>query len=179
MREIISSLFFSVVGVWWAAGLLHAEVTQTSSNGFQIKHVCVVEAGPDQAFEKFVKEFNHWYDVNHSYSGKAENLSIDLEKHCMLEKLPGGGFVRHMEIVYYQPGKVIRMNGGLGPLQGLGVYGALTFEFQPVEGSPEKTQVTLNYCVSGAEFLRLDKIATPVESVLGMQLDAYKKYMNR
>jgi hypothetical protein len=163
----------------WPAGTLQAEVKQTSANGFQVEHIREVDSGTDETFRKFVEDFGQWYDVNHSYSLRRENLSIDLETHCMLEKLPGGGFVRHLDVVFYQPGKLLRFSGGLGPLQGLGVSGALTFAFQPVEGSLGKTQVRLTYIVSGAEFLQLDKLATPVDSVLGMQLDAFQKYVNR
>ncbi len=179
MPDSLKSLVFVLALVGCLPVVLRAEVTATSANGFQVKHVGTVNADRALAFSKFVEEFSRWYDANHTYSLKAENLSIDLERHCMLEKLPEGGFVRHMEVVFYQPGRMIRMTGGLGPLQGLGVFGALTFEFQPVEGSAEATQVTLTYNVSGAEFLKLNDIASPVNSVLGMQLAAFQKYVNQ
>jgi len=118
-------------------------------------------------------------NVNHSYSLDAANLSIDLDRRCMLELLPDGGFVRHLEVVFYQPGKSIRMTGGLGPLQGMGVYGALTFVFQPSPDVPEATQVTLTYNVSGADFMGLENIAAPVDTVLGMQLAVFQKYANQ
>jgi hypothetical protein len=32
-------------------------------------------------------------------------------------------------VVFVDPGHVLRMTGGLGPLQGMGIYGALDFSF--------------------------------------------------
>ena len=55
----------------------------------------------------------------------------------MYEKLPDGGFVRHLQIVYYQPGKSLRLTGGLGPLQELGVHGSLVFSVDRGAGHSE------------------------------------------
>jgi hypothetical protein len=98
---------------------------------------------------------------------------MDLEKGCLREKLPQGGFVRHMEIVFCRPGKTFRLVGGLGPLQEMGVAGALTFKFVPKD---DKTNLELTYNVVGSEAQNLDKIAPAVESVLNLQLDRLRKY---
>lgn len=81
--------------------------------------------------------------------------------------------MRHMDVVFHQPGKTIRMTGGLGPLQGMGVSGALTYSFIN-DGSGSKLNVVYN--VAGAEFLKLDRIADPVKEVLSMQMDRFQKY---
>ena len=106
---------------------LHAQIKESSTNVFLIQSSRMVDLTADKAYAAFVNDFSKWYDASHSYSGKPENLSLDLKRHCMLEKLDDGGFVRHMEIVFHQPGKMFRMTGGLGPLQGMGVSGAMTF----------------------------------------------------
>ena len=111
--------------------------------------------------------------TNVDIRSRPKNLSMDLKQKCMLEKLPDGGFVRHMEIVYCQPGRVFRMNGGLGPLQSMGVAGSLTVSFKEVEG---KTKVTLVYLVSGSSLLKLDQIAAPVNQVLTGQMRRFEKH---
>ena len=78
-----------------------------------------------------------------------------------------------MEIVFYQPGKTLRLAGGLGPLQGMGVSGALTFQFELKNG---QTEITLTYNVSGRSALALDKIAPVVDSVLAAQLERLATY---
>ena len=166
---------FVILALTLISSLAQGQVTQSSQTGFQIRIERELECNAQVAYQKLVNEFNQWYDASHSYSQKAENLSLDLDKHCMLETLPDGGFVRHMEIVFHQPGKLMRMTGGLGPLQGMGVSGAMTYAFTP-EG--DKSKVTMTYTVSGADFLQLDKIAIPVNQVLGLQLDRFQKHCN-
>ena len=151
-----------------------AQIVQASSTGFQLEIKKDLPLTPKLAYQKFVKDFNQWYDASHSYSGQAENLSLDLERACMREKLPNGGYVRHMEIVYHQPGKMFRMTGGMGPLQGLGVSGAMTYTFEPT--GEQGTTVKMTYIVSGADFLKLDKLAVPVNSVLTDQLNRFQKH---
>lgn len=162
---------------------LRAEVKDASSTGFHVSHTIEVELGPEESYARFVKDFSTWYDASHSYSGEGKNLSLDFEKACFLEKLPDGGFVRHMEIVYHQPGKMLRLTGGLGPLQGMGVAGALTFSFEPnaKEGAEETgekhgTKVVMTYNVSGADFLQLNHVAAPVDQVLTSQLERFQSH---
>jgi len=165
---ICSSLMFS--------NDVNAQVTTSASDGFQIKIVKTTEADASVTYACLVKNISKWWDPDHTYSGKSENFSMDLEKNCLYEQLPNGGFVRHMEIVYCQPGKSLRLTGGLGPLQGMGVAGAMTFNLVP-EG--DKTNLELTYNVSGADALNLDKIAPAVESVLNGQMDRLREYCDQ
>ena len=152
-----------------------ADVTESSKTGFRLASAVDVELDSIEAYEVFVEDFSKWYDVGHSYTGKAENLTLDFEKSCMFEKLPDGGFVRHMEIVFHQPGKMLRLTGGLGPLQEMGVAGALTFAFEQESGA-RKTKVRMTYVVSGADFLALEQLAAPVNAVLADQLRRFRQH---
>lgn len=154
---------------------LHAEVKQSGPDGFSVVLERETELGADEAYRMMVEDFSTWYDASHSYSGKAENLSLDLERHCFFEKLPDGGFVRHMEILFHQPGNKLIMSGGLGPLMPMGVSGALTFDFV---GSESGTKIRLTYNVTGASHQQLDRIATPVNGVLAIQLDRLKQHLD-
>ena len=153
-----------------------AQVKEVSEGGFLISISRTVDLSAADAYAAFVDDFSEWYDASHSYTGKGENLSLDLREHCMLERLPDGGFVRHMEVVFHQPGKMLRMTGGLGPLQGMGVAGAMTFSFSENEG---QTTISMSYSVSGGHHLKLDKLAGPVNSVLNLQLDGLQKHCNQ
>lgn len=153
---------------------VNAEVKVSAKDGFQIEITKVVSMKPEQAYDSFVTDLPRWWDIDHTYTQKRDNLSLDLDKHCLLERLPKGGFVRHMEVVFHQPGKVLRLSGGLGPLQGMGVAGAMTIAFEPLEDG--KTRVKLNYVVTGASFQNLDSIAKPVDQVLGQQLTCFYNF---
>ena len=167
-KTLATALVLSCVSVQ-----LPAQVKESSSNGFLIQSSRQVECSAEDAYRFFVEDFANWYDASHSYTSKAENLTLDLDRHCMLERLPNDGFVRHMEIVFHQHGKILRMTGGLGPLQGMGVAGAMTFSFAEQEG---KTKISMMYSVSGGDHLKLEKIAEPVNQVLGVQLDRFRDY---
>ena len=50
---------------------------------------------------------------------------------CLCEKIPAeGGSVEHLRIVFARPGRLLRAQGGLGPLQGEAVVGTLTWSSQ-------------------------------------------------
>ena len=103
------------------------EVTDSAADGFHIAIVASTSVNGERTFEALIDNFGDWWNPAHSHSGVAGNLKLDLERRCMFEKLEDGGFLRHMEIVFVEPGKTLRMTGGLGPLQAMGVHGALQF----------------------------------------------------
>ncbi len=174
MKPIYNSACFFLISL--IATVANAQVQESGADGFHIEIKRELEVDAETAYDALVNDFSKWYDASHSYSGKAENISIDLNSHCMLETLPDGGFVRHMEMVFHQPGKVFRMAGGLGPLQGLGVSGAMTFAFVEVKGN---AKLTMTYHVSGAEHLQLDALSGPVNRVLNGQLDRFQSYCQK
>ncbi|MEZ6096450.1 MAG: DUF6370 family protein [Pirellulaceae bacterium] len=155
---------------------LSAEVTSVGENGFQVRIVRELEQEAKSAFSIMVEDLNQWWSSDHTWSGDAANLSFDLERRQMIETLPAGGFVRHMEIVYYSPEQtMLRLDGALGPLQGMGLTGALTLAVKHVD---EKTQVELTYCVSGHSPDGFKELAPVVDMVLSQQLDGLAKLVS-
>lgn len=151
-----------------------ADVLDSGPDGFRIKVERKTDATPEKIFDALINDFSKWWDPSHTYSGKAENLSMDLDKRCMFEQLPGGGFVRHMEIVYYEPGKAMRLVGGLGPLQERGVSAALTIQ---IVENDEGSTIVMSYNVSGFAGFQLDKNAEAVDFVITDQLERLQKYL--
>jgi hypothetical protein len=156
-----------------APAAAHAEVTDQSAAGFQIRHVVELNAPPAKA-RAAVQDIGRWWSSDHTYSGDAANLSIDAGG-CFCEKLPGGS-VRHMSVVYSAPG-ALKMFGGLGPLQTTGAAGHLSFQFAKAP-EPGKTVLTLSYDVGGYAKGGLAQVwAKPVDAVLGQQVLRFKKYV--
>lgn len=150
-----------------------AEVTDQSAAGFQIRHVLTIDA-PQAKARAAVQDIGRWWSDDHTYSGKAGNLSIDAAG-CFCEKLPGG-FVRHMSVVYSDPA-ALKMFGGLGPLQTTGAGGHLSFEVAKAPDSG-KSVLTLTYDVGGyAKGGLAETWAKPVDFVLGAQAARLKKYV--
>lgn len=152
-----------------------AEVRNASEYGFVIEHTLEAEAQPARLYEALVGEVSQWWDPSHTYSGNAENLYIKaVPGGCFCENLEGGGFVRHLEVVYTQPSKEIRFAGGLGPLQELGISGTMTFRIDEVA---QGSRLTLIYRVSGYLENGLQALAAPVDQVLGKQIERLERHL--
>jgi hypothetical protein len=80
----------------------------------------------------------------------------------------------HLRVVMAQPGKAMRLEGALGPLQGLGVTGHLTWTLTAKDGGTELVQT---YDVGGYAKGGLAGIATPVDHVLGEQAMRLKAWV--
>ena len=156
---------------------VQADVKASGSDGFHILVERETQVDSQTAYGTMVKDFGTWWGGDHSFSGDAKNLSLDLQRRCMLEKLPDGGFVRHMEIVFHQPGKMMVMRGGLGPLQAMGANGSLILRFDRLDSG--KTKVTLDYHVHGPSYQKLDNLAKVVDGVLEGQLDQLIQHLDR
>ena len=83
------------------------------------------------------------------------------------------GSIEHMHVVYADPqAGVLRMTGGLGPLQQDAAGGTLTVTLSPA-GTPagEGTRIDWTYVVSGLVVLKPQEIAPLVDKVLGEQFE--------
>jgi len=156
---------------------LAAEVVDSSSTGFTVKLAVAIQAPPAGVYDALVRHVGDWWNPVHTYSGDAHNLSIEEKPMgCFCEKLPGGGSVRHMEVIYLAPAKRLGLSGALGPLQSLAAVGSLSFQISPAEGG-SKLEVT--YAVGGYLKAGLDTWAQPVEGVLSEQITRLKNFTER
>ena len=169
--------WWSVCWIVFVCGLpLQADIKVAERDAFHVVVETSTTLAPDAAFDAMVKDFGTWWGGDHSFSGDGNNLSLNVKERCMLETLPDGGFVRHMELVFYQPGKQIILRGGLGPLTAIGCNGSLIIQFRP--GEDGKTLIVLNYHVHGPGYQSLDKIAPAVDQVLTGQMSKLAEHLN-
>lgn len=155
------------------AGFARAEVIASGPTGFSLKVVTTSEASPEEAYLAFTR-IEKWWDPAHTYSGDAANLSLSLKPGgAFVEALPGVGFATHLELVYVLPGQEIRLLGGLGPLQPMGVHGALTVQFKP---HPRGSEIIMLYNVSGFYDKGLDTLAAIVDQVQAGQMQRHASY---
>lgn len=144
-----------------------AEVVSATPQGFEVKAQATVAASP-QAVWAMIGRIGRWWSPAHTYSGKGANLRLDPRiGGCFCETLDGGGGVEHLRVVYAAPGKMLRLQGGLGPLQGEGATGALTWTLKAVPGG---TEITQTYVVGGYIRMGAEKLAPLVDGVMKEQL---------
>lgn len=156
-----------------------AQVTARDAGGFVVSHDMTLAGDPQRVFAALTDEIANWWDADHSYSGQAENLFLEARAGgCFCERLPNGGSVEHMRVVFVSPGRLLRLAGGLGPLQGMGASGSMDFNLRPAQSTDDgATRLEFRYIVSGFAPDGLGNIADPVDAVLGAQLACLAAYL--
>lgn len=170
-HRAVTALAFAVLH-----GLLAGQTAaQGPSSGFSINHEVVIGAPASDVYRSLVEQVGEWWNPQHTYSGDAKNLSIDARPGgCFCETLPDGGGVEHMRVVYLAPDAMLRLSGGLGPLQAAGVGGSLSWKLTDSGGS---TTVEVTYVVGGFMEGGLERIAPAVGGVIGEQLRRLKLFV--
>ena len=79
----------------------------------------------------------------------------------------------HLTVTFVNPGVILRLTGGLGPLGLMGVNGNMTWEFGDSE---DGTTVKLMYALGGYYSAGLDSIAEAVNGVLVEQMASLKAF---
>jgi hypothetical protein len=83
---------------------------------------------------------------------------------CFCEQWDGNS-IEHARVIYAARDKVLRLEGALGPLQGMAVAGVMNYAIASADG---KTTLTYTYRVRGAD-AELEKLAAIVDKVVGEQ----------
>lgn len=156
-------LMLLVLASWQAS----AEVVHSSEAGFELKMAVSVPATPEQAYKKFV-DIGSWWSEEHTWWGRGGNLSLEPRAGGCFCEIDGDKSVLHLTVAFVDPGREIRLLGGLGPLQQLGLGGVLTFKFIPV--SDNETRIVQVYRVHGYHPEGLKDLAPIVDQVQSLQL---------
>ena len=170
MRHLLRFFFVAVVLLTSASTV--AEVMHSSASGFELKSSVSIPASPQLAYEQFVR-INEWWSPEHTYWGKSSNLSLEPRAGGCFCEVDGDKSVLHMTVSFVSPNREVRMLGGLGPLQQMGLSGVLTFKFIPV--SDNDTRIVQVYRVTGYDPNGLEALAPVVDQVQTLQLKSLAK----
>lgn len=153
-----------------------AEVLDASPGHFEVRHCAEVAATPAAVYVAMA-QLPRWWNPQHTWSGDARTLSLDLTAGgCWCERWGDGASAQHACVLQVLPSRLIQMQASLGPLLNLPAVGLLTLVTSTQDG---QTAVRLSYRVSGAPELALDKLATPVDTVPGLQFARLKAMIER
>ena len=159
------------------AGVARPEVADSSANGFTVKLAFDIRATPDDVYRRLIGNVGDWWNPEHTFSGDAHNLYIEEKPTgCFCEKLPKGGAVRHLELLYLAPGSTLVFAGALGPLQSLAATGSLTIQLKASEGG---TKLAASYAVAGYLPAGMNTWAGPVDGMLREQFTRLRDYVER
>ena len=153
-----------------------ADVVGADSHGFELRHTLDLPIPPAQALAAFGR-VGSWWSKDHTYSGNAARLSLELRPGgCWCERLDGGGGVEHMRVSYYQPGERIALTGGLGPLLFEGTSGVMDVRATKTKSG---SQLIINYRVAGFARGNGTEMALAVDQVLRIQTERLRLYASK
>lgn len=163
-----SPLVAFLVALVLACPASEAEVQYATDAGFYLEVSRDVSASPEDAYAQFLR-IGEWWNSDHTWFGDARNLSIDAEAGgCFCER-EGDKSALHMLVTFVDPGKAVHLVGGLGPLQGLALHGAMVWQFEPLPDGG--TRINHSYRVIGYYPQGLDGLARVVDQVQTGQLE--------
>lgn len=150
-----------------------SEVLDAAPAGFAAQEHVHIGAPPDRVYAALI-EPKHWWSSTHSFSGDAANFTLDARAGgCWCEALPSGGSAQHMAVVYALPGKMLRLRGALGPFQGTGTDGALTWTIKPTADGSDVTLDDANGGYIKGGFAPIAPIADKVMAEQAARLKAF------
>ncbi|MEZ5682076.1 MAG: SRPBCC family protein [Erythrobacter sp.] len=174
--------FAAALAVFCAAPAA-AEVIETREDGFVTRDTATVAASPVKAWLALTKP-GDWWNNAHTWSADASNMTLVPQAGgCFCEKVPGedradgfslDGSVQHMTVIQSYPLRVLRMRGGLGPLQGEPATGILTITLKEVDGG---TRILWEYNVGGPMRFTIDQISRAVDEVMTQQLHGLRDHL--
>ena len=169
----------SLLSLLLASSPALADTSAVSSSGFTSSFRAEIKTAPAKAWEAIV-QLPRWWNSSHTYSGNAGNLSLEPQAGgCMCERWRDAAgashSVQHAQVLLAQEGRVLRLSGGLGPLQDMPVVGVLTIVASPGQGAEAgQNFLRMTYRVGGGAEAGLDKLAPAVDGVIGEQFKRLK-----
>ena len=117
MKQLMTLAAITMLG-----SSVFAEVTDSAPNGFTTVHEVTVNAPRARVWQAAVDEIGQWWSDDHTINGDAGSMFIRSVPHgCFCETFENGGGVVHMTVTFVNPGIILRLTGGLGPLGLMGV----------------------------------------------------------
>ena len=115
MRTI--GLVLAAVAALALGGGARAAVVEATPTSLQVKQSAEI-AAPAAKVWAALGHVGSWWNSEHSWSGDAKNLTLELKAGgCLCEaNLPGGGAAHHMTVLMAMPGKTAVLDGTIGPL---------------------------------------------------------------
>ncbi|WP_265564164.1 SRPBCC family protein [Sphingomicrobium arenosum] len=146
-------------------GAAHADVINTTTNSFHLRHEIPLVVPAARAFDLLTRP-GAWWNGSHSYSGDAANMRLELRPGGCFCEIWDGGAVEHLRVAAVTPGEQIVMTGGLGPLLYAPATGTMIWK---VEDGGTGAILTIDYKVTGFAESDAADWASRVDAVLAEQ----------
>ncbi len=150
-----------------------AEVVSADAHAFEIRHTANLVVPQAAAFAA-IGQVQNWWSKDHTYSGNAANLSLEMRPGgCFCEQLDDGGGIEHLRVSYVQPGERVVLTGALGPLLFQAVSGVMDIKVERIAGG---SKISMTYSAAGFAKGNGAELAPAVDQVLGEQMKRLRAY---
>ncbi|WP_169929825.1 SRPBCC family protein [Pseudidiomarina aestuarii] len=151
-------------------------VLDAAPNGFSIQFEQTIQATPKQVYQALTQDIGQWWLAAHTWYGSSANMTLAAKAGgCFCEIAAEGRETEHMRVVKVEPNQLIRLSGGLGPLQGEGLSGVMDWQIQST--SEDLVTLRVSYRVGGYSPNDLSAWAAPVATVLQQQMRAMQTFV--
>ena len=139
----------------------HSDVVSASPTHFVLRHAEESSLSSADLWARLVQP-QDWWHPEHTYSGKASNLSLELTAGGLWREDWHGGSVMHGRVLTITDGRLLRMEAPFGPLQAVGAYVVWTITIEDTENG---SMVVFDEIASGPPSAKLDELAGAVDIV--------------
>ena len=116
-----------------AAAPIQADIVASSEDYYVLRHEGTTALSPAALWDRLVSP-ESWWHPDHTYSGDAGNLELELRAGGLWSENWDGGSVAHGQVLAVIPGQSLRLEAPFGTLQGVGAYTIWTITLEAVEG---------------------------------------------
>ena len=138
-----------------------ADIVSSSDTHFVLRHEAPSTLSADALWKRLLQPAS-WWHPDHTYSGSAQNLSLDARAGGTWRETWEGGSVIHGTVLFVKDGSTLRMNAPFGPLQELGAYTIWTITITPAD---EGSVVVFDEVSNGPPSAGMAEIAKAVDFV--------------
>lgn len=137
------------------------EVIEATDTHYRLSLSATASSPPAELWNRLVHP-ERWWNPLHSYSGQAENLSLDARAGGLWREDWDGGSVAHGRVLLVREEQLLRMEALFGPLQGIGAYVVWTIT---ITAEGDGSRVTFDEVATAAPGSKLDELAGAVDGV--------------
>ena len=112
------------------AATAQAEILESSDSHFVLRHEATSALSADTLWERLI-EPSTWWESDHTFSGDAANLTLEVVAGGHWREDWDGNSVAHGRVLTVLKGRILTMEAPFGPLQAMGAYSVWTITITP------------------------------------------------
>lgn len=147
-------------------GNVNGEVVKSAPDHYTLQLRANSELPPKVLWQRLVVPAT-WWHPDHTYSGDANNLSLELKAGGLWQERWGENGVLHGRVLNLIDGKLLRLDAPFGPLQSMAVNVIWTIT---IEADGSGSLVTFDEIANGTSASNLEQIAKAVDAVKSQAL---------